>query len=266
MTKRGYLAAVGFPTADKNAARLSLIICAARKYLSRVGHDMEGLGSALKALQANIGWIFATAVDIITHPSDRFSPGQPRKGDLVELANNVDLTPRVWMFGVLGIIGGTLLFGASTELDLILLTRIIVATLVCWIIFALLMHGLCKLLGGKSSFTRTLSVSIQVLAMAFFLSSFVGFISGKLFLALTYTTLFALMPDDRTVSVFVCFGFEAVFLLIYWTLGLQRVHGLRWWSAAAIPFAVVLFMLINFAAFAAAILIGSFPNGFNPHT
>jgi hypothetical protein len=234
---------------------------------------MSDIRDAIELVKENIEWIFSTFVETLSRPRKRFSIIRPTSVSVVgtisdganAIPSRVDLVPHIWIFGILSILVGTVLFGASTDMALGVLSKIVIVTLICWTLYSTILHGTCKLLGGMNNFKRTLAVSIQVLSVAFVLSSFAGFIATRAFEFLTRVE-----GDERTYgdilkSLGVCFAIQGMLLIVYWTVSLRSVHGItNRISYLVIPIAVIVFMLLNVVLFGA--LFFSDISGLNPHT
>ncbi len=237
-----------------------------------MSNESFDMNTILQLIKQNIGWFFATFVEILSQPKKRFATLQSRsqilnakKGSKTE--SHTDLSSQVWIFGLFNILAGTLMFGDSIDLAVGTMSKIVVGTLVCWTVYSTLLHGLCRLLGGVNIFERTLSVSIQVLSVAFFLSSFVGFIATRALEFLKHQQHDYHSDEGFLTAIGICFAAQSVLLIVYWTLSLRSVHRLAGWAPFVfIPLAVVLFMILNFILFGALFLSGIPSGGFTPHT
>jgi len=232
---------------------------------------MSSLKETIELLKENIEWVFDTVVDTLTRPRERYSIVQsgPMVGmDAIRGSANssaIDLVPQIWIFGIFNILIGTLLFGASIDMAIGVLSKIVVVTLICWTLYSLVLHAACKLLGGASNFKRTLAVSIQVLSIAFVLSSFAGFIATRAFEFLNRAEGSERKYANVIYSLTACLAIQGVLLVVYWTVSLRSVHKITGWvSFLVVPITVIVFMLLNFVLFGALF----FPNinGLIPHT
>lgn len=129
---------------------------------------MSNIKDTIELVKDNVEWVFDSFLETLTKPRERYStPGRASP-------SAIDLVPNVWIFGILNVLVGTVLFGASTDMAIGVLSKIVVVTLTCWTLYSAVFHAACKLLGGANTFKRTLAVSIQILFGALFFPDISG--------------------------------------------------------------------------------------------
>lgn len=190
-------------------------------------------------------------ISTLTRPTIRFQPinyqaQQPTltiPGELSTDTVGPNLNPKLFGFLIVSVfIGATLnslIPVRSAPADIVTTT---VVTLAVWFSYSWFVYGACKLLGGKGGFWATISVSLQLLAVIYVVSSFATLIVGTL-VRLPFVYAF-LVGHNTFLDVFVnspvyfYFMIQSILMFIYLPFAVKHVHGFRFVRrifASAIP-------------------------------
>lgn len=147
------------------------------------------LDKILKFFAENlVDWSRVTYLTLV-HPISRFEPVTTSEWNTQSLVDTFRserqlwLSPRLLTFAVFSVIVGTTING-------LLPNRIpgpqhfvvVAVVLSSWFFHASYLHLLCKMLRGSGSYLETLSVSVQVFATIYVVSSFLSLIAGTIVL------------------------------------------------------------------------------------
>lgn len=166
-----------------------------------------------------------TALQPVTTPIEEFIR---LKDDSAEPQYQRQLSPRAISFLLISIFVGSVL-NANIVRRLpapdLMLTAVVV--LVLWIVLSSFVHLLCKFLGGRGSFTQTLSASLQVFAVCYVLSSCVAFLWGVLSIKIIVSGAWPSGVVWRLVQepILTYFLSQLLLIAVYLTLAMRRVHG-----------------------------------------
>lgn len=105
----------------------------------------------------------------------------------------------------------------------------LVMVIACWLLFSSLVHIICKAFAGRGSLVQTLSVSLQVLAVIYVLSSFIAFLWGIVITELLSREITTHWPGliGETLTqkpIYFYFVVQFILVLIYLPLANKRVH------------------------------------------
>jgi hypothetical protein len=142
----------------------------------------------------------------------------------------VRVNPRLIRFLLISIFIGSVLNtnvpGRSTAP--VFVTTLIIVT-GCWLCFGSIVHGICKVFGGRGSLIQTISANLQILGVIYVLSSFVAFLWGVVVgeFQLEQTSLYS---ESSIAQSFIRWPINSYFVaqfilvLIYVPLVNWRVH------------------------------------------
>lgn len=184
-------------------------------------------------------WVFA---ETLRSPILRFRPLlTPRDGQsATALASRPGVTaagprlnPKLLSFVFISIFVGLTINALIPERKVgkdFVTTAVIV--LAYWLFFSCVTHWVCRLLRGRGTFVETLSVSLQLFAVLYVVSSFAAFIWGVLVAIPQLSTPIASLCPSAELLVkkpfFMYFIFQFVILAIYLPIALKHVHGFGW--------------------------------------
>ena len=176
-------------------------------------------------------WVF---VETLRSPIARFGPVFTDTGDkstiIFRLGNGStlgpQLNPKLISFVIINIFIGLAIRkqipGGKDDQDFIIAVIVIFAI---WFFYSSIIHRLCKLLQGHGTFTQTLSVSLQLLAVLYVVSNFVTFILGALVTAPQLGTFIATFGWITKLLVdypsFIYFFAQFGLLIIYLPLAIN---------------------------------------------
>lgn len=193
----------------------------------------------LKLLTENLGdWSRITLLTLI-RPISRFE--LVLVGDTTGVSEIVGvrtekqlwLNPRLLIFSVLSIILGlslnALIPNRTHAPDL--LSSVLIVFLY-WVVCGSLLYLVCRLIGGKGGYLETLSVTLQVLATLYVVSSFFALLLSSLtsipVLEREFGTESALVGVLDSAPVVVFFVVDTILIAIYVPLALKTVHKFGW--------------------------------------
>ena len=120
----------------------------------------------------------------------------------------------------------------------------VVLIVIYWFAYASVVHFACILIGGSGRYLETLSVTIQVLASLYVVTSFISFFAA------TVLSLPQLSPWIRSIPgvghrlveepVFVFFLIAPIMTAVYLPLAMRSVHKFGWVRTAIISFGLLL--------------------------
>jgi hypothetical protein len=120
--------------------------------------------------------------------------------------------------------------------------KAVVVVLLYWFLYGSVLFVVCKLLGGRSTYLDTLSVSLQILAASYVASSFTSLIAISVLLA--FRPNIPLVGDflgSHPIAPFFAIG--TLFLLVYVPLSMRALHRLTWLRTTLL-FPIPLVMLV----------------------
>jgi hypothetical protein len=207
---------------------------------------------------------FAAFVAILQNPACRFRPvleatQAARTGELsipcAAPARGVRLDPRLFSFVLLSVfIGSTinaLVPGAPARNDFAATAVIILVT---WFFYSCLVYALAHLLKGPGTFWETISVSLQIFAVLYVVSSFSAFVWSALartpqvrsaLLSLHLGPLSALIEQPALAYFLIQF----LLLAIYLPRSVKHLHRLNRIEQLLIGFLALGFVLIGYILF-----------------
>ena len=213
-------------------------------------------------------WVFITTVrsptlrfqPLLTSPDGQSAiafPSRPR----VTVAGP-RLNPKLLSFVLISIFVGStinaLIPGRKVGPDFGTTGVIVVAS---WFFYSCLTHWVCLLLRGRGTFVQTLSVSLQLLAVLYVVSSFAAFIWGTSVTVPQLGTSLAslgwvaelLVSDPVSMYFLVHFGLLAVYLPI----AVKHVHGFGWLRQVILGMLAAVITLFGIASYVSTgILLG----------
>jgi len=214
-----------------------------------------------------IEWTRIT-VQTIVNPISRFR--------LVELPSNATtkiiapkterelwLNPKLLVYTVVSIVLGLTINALIPDRDAGPdLFQSVVVVFVYWIIGCSLLYKFCRLLGGRGTYSETLSVLLQVTGSLYVLSSFLSLLMAVpislLFSDETLNSInFGFLSIPYTVAGF--FVINGILHFIYYPITLKPVHKLGWKQVFLIwVFLLFLYLIQLYVYQVFGILIGGF--------
>lgn len=108
----------------------------------------------------------------------------------------------------------------------------VVITLAMWFVYSCIVYSICWLLHGKGTFADTLSVSMQLLAVIYLISSLVAFSWGVLvqvpLLGVYLASIGSGIEFLVNNPIYIYFFVQFILFAIYLPLALKDVHGFKW--------------------------------------
>ncbi len=126
-------------------------------------------------------------------PSLRFHPVSvtPKETSISSQPIGVKLNPLLFGFLVINIFIGTIFSSmAFGNLEISNFVSTTVVMIAIWIVYSSFIHGFCKLLKGKGTYLDTLSISLQLLAVTYVISSLI---------TLIWITVIKILPPESYV-------------------------------------------------------------------
>lgn len=159
------------------------------------------------------------------------------------------LHPKLLVFSVVSIMLGltmnALLPGRASGPDLLASTLII---FLFWVVCASFLHLLCRLLKGKGQYLETLSVTLQVSATLYVISSFLALLLAALTAIPEVKSKIDVEPflgeDIGDFPVYLFFATSTIFTAIYVPLALKSVHRFGWFRASLISLILVMSVVV----------------------
>ena len=95
-----------------------------------------------------------------------------------------------------------------------------------WLFLSIIVHGICRALGGKGAYMATISAMLQLLAVIYVMSNFVTFLIVLLMKA--YGAIGAKLASTSLYSTpgAILFSTQFLLILVYVPFALQGVHDL----------------------------------------
>jgi hypothetical protein len=183
---------------------------------------------------ANLSQYFLTTIETLTRPGAHFAPVTAQASDRLAGVSTIGqgnrLTPQLMAFAALSMFLGITLNSLITKRpggnDLF---QIQIAGLLFWALYAAMVHGFCKLARGRGSFHETASVTIQILATLYVVSSAAATALAMIMLLRPIRSFISglgslgeLVAENPVVFFFLI---HTILLIIYLPRGLKAVHG-----------------------------------------
>jgi len=136
------------------------------------------------------------------------------------------INPKLFGFMLISIFIGTILnsvvFGQVSS-DIFIRNTIVIITV--WFLYSLVIFWLCKILRGQGSFADSISISLQLLAVAYVVSNVILFLWEMFILPIIYPTV-----SNEFLKMFIYdpvifyYAVQFLFIVIYLPVTLKGIH------------------------------------------
>jgi hypothetical protein len=165
---------------------------------------------------------FHAFVNTLRHPSVQFQPTRTSSLVLGSDSRSSRVSPELFTFAVLSIIVGLLLRSISPLAQQAGLLPEAIMVLVFWSIFAAVLHGALRSVGGRAIFVDTATITLQVFGVIYVICNAAALIARTL----AQIPSFARFLSGKTAEIVIYYPLQLTLLCVYLPIALRGPHGL----------------------------------------